>query len=125
MPPGYWSRYRFCDGLFDGEGRVYLSERVPFIYRELPDTIEVITNGTDTLDSLAARHYAALTQSPGLKDPSELWWIIADFQPDPAAECMTDPTIVLIPANLKVYIPSPTVVTELIFAETRRIEHEG
>ena len=37
MPPLFGSRYLFCLGVRDDEGRLYLTEREPFRYQPFPD----------------------------------------------------------------------------------------
>jgi hypothetical protein len=131
MSPGYFSRNRFCVGRYDAQGRLYLTERVPFAYRELTDTRTHTSSDTDTLDSLAASYFAPLARTNGLLGPDELWWIIADFQPpeepdeDVSAppEWCIDPTRPIGPGVL-VYIPSVRTVLERVFDESRRAEHE-
>jgi hypothetical protein len=49
--------------------------------------------------------------------PAGLWWVIADFQPDP----VHDPTLSLEPGRVLV-VPSIRTVQEEIFSETRRAE---
>lgn len=113
MPPRQFSRYSFCQALRDEEGRTYLTERVPFGFRVLADTyLHTVVQG-DTLFALAGRHYA------GLPRPSGLWWVIADFQPEP----ILDPTIALVPGS-RLFIPSLRAVQELIFNEQRRYEDD-
>ncbi len=70
----------------------------------------VVAQG-DTLFSLAAHYFAPIPRAAGL------WWIIADFQPDP----VHDPTIRLTPATTLV-IPSVRTILESVFSETRRLE---
>ncbi len=89
--------------MLQGEGR--------FPYRALEDTREHVVGEGDTLWSLAARYFASLPL------PATLYWIIADFQPDP----IHDPTITLTPGRV-LYVPSLRTVTEEVFSERRRKE---
>jgi hypothetical protein len=52
-----------------------------------------------------------------MQRPSGLWWIIADFQPDP----IHDPTVRLTPGRT-LYIPSLRTVQEEVFSDKRRKE---
>ena len=63
----------------------------------------------ETLYSLAGRYFAPLPR------PAGLWWIIADFQPDP----IHDPTLAL-DVGRALVVPSVRVVTEEILSEQRR-----
>lgn len=111
MAPRLYSRHTFCYALADGQGRLYLSDREPFRYRNLPDNIPHVVADGETLWNLAARYY------DGLERPANLWWVIADFQPTP----IFDPTISLRPAQ-QLIIPSLQTVLTLVFSEDRRIE---
>lgn len=88
-----------------------LAEREPYRFRELPDNRIVRAKEGDTLFTLAAKHFA------GIPRPAGLWWVIADFQPQP----IVDPTLRLRPGAL-IVVPSVRTVTEEIFAEGRRRE---
>lgn len=111
MPPGIHSRYLFCTGLTDEEGRVYLSERVPFRFLKQSDNrIHTVVDG-DTLFTLAHSYFNTLDR------PSGLWWVIADFQPEP----IIDGTLKLTIGRVLV-IPSVRFVIDTIFNESRRDE---
>lgn len=109
MPPRLLSRYQFCTQLADSNGALYLSERDPFLYQPFTDNIEHKVADGDTLQSIASRYYAALPE------PDLLWWVIADFQPDP----VFDPTIALAPGTT-IIVPSVTTLREQIFNEARQ-----
>lgn len=114
--PRRYSRYLYCLGFHDdeadgSEGPLQLTEREPFLYRQYADNREHVVAQGDSLWSLAARYFAPIPRSAGL------WWIIADFQPDP----IHDPTIRLSPGTTLV-IPSLRTVLEAIFSEERRLE---
>lgn len=114
MPPRLRSRHTFTLGFEDFEaapGDLQLSEREPYGYRNFADNIEhVITEG-DTLHSIASLYFAPIPS------PAELWWIIADFQPDP----IHDPTLKLT-VGATLIVPSVRTVQEEIFGEARRLE---
>lgn len=114
MPPGKWSRFQFCQGLTDAEGRLLLSDRVPFRFVERVDNrFHTVTEG-DTLYNLASQYFS------GFDRPAGLYWVIADYQPDP----IIDPTVTLTPGCVLV-IPSSRLVREEIFNEARRDEFNG
>ncbi len=113
MPPRRYSRYAFGSGYVDGAGRLLLAERIPYRYRVLEDTREVLVRDGDTLWGIANRAYE------GLPRPGGLWWVIADFQPEP----ILDPTLKLVPGQ-RLYVPSLRVVQEEILNAARRTEVE-
>jgi hypothetical protein len=114
MPPGALSRYTFAEGLEDSEGRLFLAMPEPYRYRDLPDNIRHEVSDGDTLEGLAGRYYGQFGRG------CLLWWVIADFQPDP----IHDPTIAL-EAGRVLIIPSPRTVEEEILAEKRRADAVG
>lgn len=108
VPPLQYSRYSFSKAITDEAGRLYLTEAEPFGYLDLPDNrLHTVIQG-DTLWSIAERYFESFD------DPSFLWWVIADFQPDP----IHDPTIALMPGRL-LYIPSVRTINERIFNPSR------
>lgn len=111
MPPRLYSRHALCSAQQDDEGRLFLSDREPYLYRELADNRTHMVAIGDTLWSLAARYFTPMPR------PAGLWWIIADFQPEP----IFDPTIVLALGTVLV-IPSVQVVLEKVLSEERRNE---
>ena len=111
MPPRRFSRYTFSSAILDDDERLLLTDREPFRFRALPDNRQHVVKEGDTLFSLAGRYFAPLPR------PAGLWWIIADFQPDP----VHDPTIALDVGRI-VVVPSLRTVTEEVFAERRRLE---
>lgn len=114
MPPRRFSRFTFTEGtqlLVLGDERTFLTEREPFRFVELSDNRTHVLRRGDTLQSLAGRYFR------GLFRPSGLYWIIADFQPQP----IHDPTV-LPPVGSVVFVPSKRTVEERIFSEARRRE---
>jgi hypothetical protein len=111
--PGLLSRYRFCSATAS-EGTVSLSDREPFGYEDYSDNLRHKVVEGDSLWSLASIYFDV----PGIEEPAELWWVIADFQPDP----IFDPTIKLEIGRV-MHIPSVRTVLEDIFSEDRRSEH--
>lgn len=111
MPPRKFSRYSFTSGVRDADDalqRFHLTDRVRFLYLPLSDNIQHIANQGDTLWNLASRFYAPIPR------PAGLWWVVADFQPDP----IHDPTVRLDIGRL-LMIPSLRTVTEQIFSASR------
>ena len=111
MPPRRFSRFAFSAAVLDEGERLFLIDREPFRFRALPDNRQHVVQQGDTLFSLAGRYFAPLPR------PAGLWWLIADFQPDP----VHDPTLSLDLGRL-LFVPSVRVVSEEIFAEKRRQE---
>lgn len=128
MAPRRFSRHTFCRGYAPDDadleidcfeapwpgrtaGKYQLTEREPFRFREFADTRLHRVKQGDTLFTLAAHYFAPLPR------PAGLWWVIADFQPQP----IVDPTLRLRPGAL-VAIPSVRTVQEDIFNEARRRE---
>ena len=103
------SRYSFCLGLRDDDGRLYLTERDPYGFVDHADNrVHVVAQG-DTLFHLAGRYFAPLPRACGY------WWVIADYQEPP----IVDPTLRLEPGT-KLFIPSLRVLNDVIFSEARR-----
>jgi hypothetical protein len=111
MPPRRFSRYTFTSAVKGEDGRLFLTEREPFRFRSLPDNRQHVVKEGETLFSLAGRYFAPLPR------PAGLWWVIADFQPDP----IHDPTVALEPGRLLV-VPSIRTIQEELFSESRRGE---
>jgi hypothetical protein len=112
MPPRKNSRYSFTTARTDTvTGKLFLSPRDPFLYRELPDNIvHTVTEG-DTWQLLAARYYASLGRLPKYS-AALLYWVIQDFQPGGPVH---DPTIRLVPGQTLV-LPSVNVTSTQILA---------
>lgn len=111
MPPRRFSRYTFSSAVLDGDERLVLTDREPFRFRALPDNRQHVVKEGDTLFSLAGRYFAPLPR------PAGLWWVIAEFQPDP----IHDPTLSLEIGRV-VLVPSVRTVVEEVFSEKRRQE---
>jgi len=111
MPPRRFSRHMFTSAVLDAQGRLYLTEREPFRFRPLPDNRHHLVTEGESLFSLAGRYFAPISR------PAGLWWVLADFQPEP----ICDPTLTLEPGRV-VVIPSVRTVLEEIFSEARRGE---
>lgn len=111
MPPRRFSRFTFTSALQDDAGRLVLAEREPFRFRALPDNRQHVVGDGETVFSIAGRFFDPLPR------PAGLWWVIADFQPDP----IHDPTLALEPGRV-LLIPSVRTVLEEIFSEQRRGE---
>ncbi len=109
MPPRRWSRFTFCTALKDVDGTLLLTDPEPFGYQPFTDNrLHVVKEG-ESLFTLAGRYFAPLPR------PAGLWWVLADFQPEP----ILDPTLVLTPGTTLV-VPSLRTVQEEIFNERRR-----
>lgn len=111
MPPRKSSRHMFTIGVKDDSDRLFLTDRTPFVFRTLADTIIHTVKQGETLFTLAGRFYAPMPR------PAGLWWVIADFQPSP----IHDPTLMLT-ISRTLFIPSIRTVLEGILSERRRID---
>ena len=111
MPPRRFSRYSFTAAILDDDQRLYLTEPEPFNFVELADNRTHLVKRGDSLFTLAGRYFR------GLPRPSGLWWVIADFQPQP----IVDPTLALSPGTV-LFIPSIRTVLENVFADSRLAE---
>lgn len=112
MPPRLNSRYMFATGDSDDSGNLFLTEREPFRYDpDLRGTIRHVVSVGDSLQSIAFRYWSTLQL--GDREipwgPEHLWWILAEFQPDP----ILDPTIDLVPGKT-ILVPSVRVVQERV-----------
>lgn len=105
------SRHSFVEGRVDAEGRTFLTDRIPYGFRALPDNRVHIVSEGDTLFTLAGRYFQPLTR------PAGYWWAIADFQPHP----IHDPTIALVAGSV-IVVPSVRTLVEFILNERRRAE---
>jgi nucleoid-associated protein YgaU len=115
MAPRRLSRYTFAEAVQDDAGDLVLTGGEPFRYQQFSDTQQVVAKAGDTLWSLARRYFGGDQPGQGLPRPDGLWWVIADFQPEP----IHDPTLVLEPGRV-IHVPSLRTVQEVIFSEVRR-----
>jgi hypothetical protein len=109
MPPRINSRYTFTTAVTTDDDSVMLYGEEPYRYRNFNDNREHVVKQGDTLFTLAHIYFAGITR------PAGLWWIIADFQPDP----IHDPTQALEIGRLLI-VPSVRTVQEEILSERRR-----
>ena len=116
MPPGNNSRHLFTTAQKrDGEESTFLSERVPFGFRDYADNRMHTVHARDTLMRLASVYFAPLGELP-LISAANLFWVIADFQPVP----IHDPTVRLVPGE-KLVIPSVRTVIENVIQPPRDV----
>lgn len=108
--PSAFSRDRYCSGITDDDGNLYLTDVAPYLYRDLPDNIVHTVSQGETWESIAYREYGDV----------RLWWVLPDYQPEP----VYDPTIALVGGAVLI-LPSPRVVFEEIINEERREAHEA
>lgn len=111
MPPRQYSRHTFARAYTDDDGAIVLTDPEPFGFVERPDNRLVTVRDGESIFNIAAREFAAYPR------PDGMWWIIADFQPQP----IHDPTLVL-EAGTVLVIPSDRTIEEEIFAASRRGE---
>lgn len=109
MAPRRLSRYSFAYAVQDAEGDLVLYGDEPYRFRSFSDNREHPVREGDTLFTLAGQYFHPLPRACGL------WWVIADFQPDP----IHDPTVVLEVGRVLI-IPSLRTLTEEVFSERRR-----
>lgn len=114
------SIYRFCSGLYDTEGNLYLSDAPPFRYQELADTTEHTVVLGDTWHSIAARHYGGAIKDDDLAGAELLAKVIADFQPTWVEDMTVAPAV-----GTTVYVPSLITIETQVLSEARRAEYEG
>lgn len=86
-----------------GERVLYLKYREPISYVSDEENQVYVVKAGDTLHSLANKFFN------GFPTPSRLWWVIAEYQPEP----IFDPTLRLEPGSLLI-IPSVTMTHYLI-----------
>ena len=112
MPPKINSRHELTTAIDDANtSKRVLTERVPFRFRDLDDNTHHTVGAGDTLFTIAGQIYDGFTdRSCGL------WWVIADFQPDP----IIDPTLALEEGRL-IVAPSERTVREEILNPKRRV----
>lgn len=111
MAVGIYSRYRWCEIYQDERGRRFFGPRPRFGYRDLPDNRLHVVRGGERLWHVSQLAF------PGHPRNGNLWWVIADFQPEP----ILDPTIIL-PDGQQLYVPSTRTLETLILASDRAKE---
>lgn len=107
MPSAY-SRDRYCVGITDEDGNLYLTDVEPFRYRDLPDNIVHTVVQGETWETIALAEYGR----------ADLWWVIPDYQPEPVHDPTIAPT-----GGTALVLPSSRVVFEEIISEERREAH--
>ncbi len=104
MAPGIDSRYQSARALLDARGQLFLAERTPFLYRDLPDNrVHEVRDGENVF-TIAGRHFAPLERAAGF------FWAICDFQP---AGPIVDPTLQLA-AGTRLTLPSVAALEAFI-----------
>lgn len=111
MPPRQFSRHSLTLAALNSEKQSWLLDRLPFRFSAYDDNRRHMCVQGDTLFHLASKFFKPIVR------PAGLWWVIADFQPQP----IHDPTIQLLPGRMLI-IPSVRTVVELIFSPSRRQE---
>lgn len=108
MAIGVSSRFRWSEIYQDEQGRRFLGPRPRFGYRPLPDNREHPIRGGERLWHVSQLSF------PDHPRAGALYWVIADFQPEP----ILDPTI-LLPEGHRLVIPSVRTLETLILATDR------
>lgn len=121
MAPRRFSRYTFSNGFVDSRTGAFMLEDVApvaFVQRE-DNRMHTVVEGDD-LFYLAARYFASYTR------PNGLFWVIADFQPEPPDGLgpILDPTRTL-PIGATIFIPSERFIEEEVFNQKRRLKVEA
>lgn len=98
-------RYQLADVTRDDDGYIYTDLRARLDYQGLSDDIIHIVSAGETLQSLAATYFQ------GMPFAAQLWWAIADYQPEP----INDPTVLLTEGSV-ITIPSAAAVQEALYA---------
>lgn len=99
------SRYNLADVIIEEDGGMHFGMRDRLLWQDLAGVLSHIVIEGETLWTIAAKYYGSTPGSPG----SELWWVLADFQPEP----MNDPTISLSPGQTLLIPPKEAVLSAL------------
>lgn len=116
MAPRRFSRYTFSNGFVDPKTGAFMLEDVePVTFVDRSDNRPHVVVEGDTLHHLAAKYF------PSFTEPSQFFWVIADFQPEPPLGVgqILDPTRKL-PVGVTLIIPSERFINEEAFNEDRR-----
>lgn len=100
------SPYNLADVVQDSAGRLAFGARTRLLWEDLTNVRAHVCRTGDTLWNLALRYYKSIGL-PG--DGARLWWVIADFQPEP----INDPTIELQEGEVILIPPLSAVQTAL------------
>lgn len=103
-----YSRYTFCERWIDADSRTFFDARRPYRFRSRPDNVQYLVKEGESLFTIAGRHFSPIERAAGL------WWVIADYQPNP----IHDPTVRLVPGTILV-LPSHTTLQQEIFSPSR------
>ena len=98
------SRYVLADMFFDAQNRTYIGPRERFFFEDLEGNIPHTVRDGDDWHSLAYQYYGR-----ALSGQVNLWWGIADFQPEP----VLDPTLTLQPGTIILIPPLHVLQGEL------------
>lgn len=109
-----YSRYLFCQGIVDADGKLYLTDREPFRFVTRSDNRFHTVQEGDTFYSIAFQYFAPLPR------PDQFFWVIADFQPEPIVDVTVAPA-----KGSTIVVPSVRCLVEEILNESRRGEFEG
>src|SRR5690242_5454492 len=91
------SRHTFCRAVRDAHGRLYLTDREPYLYEPHADNRVHTVAAGDSLFGLAGQYFTPLPRASGF------WWAIADFQPNGP---IIDPTLDLVAEYAQIVVPS-------------------
>lgn len=108
------NRYSYCWNKTQNTQEIRKLPRGFFRYQKYLDTIEHSCLEGETLFALAGKYYHEYFTAPAL-----LYWILADFQPEP----IIDPTIVF-SAGTVIHIPSAKTLNLYLFSPVREPEFE-
>lgn len=99
------SRFRCAELIRTDDGYLHWDLRRTLEYLGHEDDIAHEVQPDDTWHSLAYKFYG--TEFGG----ANLWWVIADYQPEP----VLDPTVLPTPGDI-VMIPAPSIIQDFILS---------